>query len=303
MRLPRVAGYHLAMFSSPLRLTRPGLFITATDTGVGKTLITCAVAAVLRRQQPGWRVGVAKPMASGCRRDREGLVSEDAEAIAHFADCRDSLSIINPVRYAPPVAPAVAAEMTGNPVDFDAIAHSLTQLDQSNDCLLIEGVGGLLVPIDGRKPQVTLLDLIVAVGYPVLVVTRAGLGTLNHTAMTVRLLQAAGCRVAGLALNGFRTDDWSVAQGRAAQQAAARGSLSGQTMAELAQDEPAADVSMASNRLWLQKMTRLPLLAVTPLCPPAEVQLSQGLMPEAILEAVALTYWPDVLREPRPPEV
>ena len=112
-------------------LTLPGLFITATDTEVGKTVITCAIATVLRRA--GWRVGVCKPIATGCRHDREGLVSEDAEALAHFSDCRLALDVINPVRYRSPVAPAVAAEQTNEPVSDSLIAESLRRIEAQSE--------------------------------------------------------------------------------------------------------------------------------------------------------------------------
>lgn len=251
------------MFDRPLNLTRPGLFITGTDTGVGKTVISASIAASLRRR--GQRVGVCKPMATGCRRDREGLVNEDAEALAHFADCRASLDVINPVRYVLPLAPAVAAEQAGEPIDFDAIARSLHVLDSTHDGLLVEGVGGLLVPIDDRDPRITGLDLIKAVGYPVVVVTRATLGTLNHTAMTIKLLKQSGCRIAGLVINGFDAD-----AGR---------------------EGHVADVSMQTNRAWLEKMNRVPTLAFVPKVADDRVQPHRGLIDEAVLEAVHQTDW------------
>ena len=270
------------MFGSELRLTKPGLFVTGTDTGVGKTAVTCAIAAALRaggsgrggRTDRGLRVGVCKPMATGCRRDREGLVSEDTEALAHFADCRQPLELITPVRYAQPLAPAVAAEQTGRAVDFGTIAHALRVIEDWADVMLIEGIGGAMAPIDGEKPKRTVLDLASALGYPVLVVARAGLGTLSHTALTVRALKSSGCRVAGLAVNSYDADvsDPNAAAGR--------------------------DPSVASNRLWLQRMTGLPILATVPTCPAAAVQPHKARLPREILEAVALTYWPDVLGVP-----
>lgn len=259
------------LLSPPPRLTKPGLFVTGTDTGVGKTAVTCAIAAALRRQRRGLRVGVCKPMATGCRRDREGLVSEDAEALAHFADCRQPLDVINPVRYAPPVAPAVAAEMTGEAVEFGAIARCLEILDESSDAMIVEGVGGLLVPIDHRDARRTVLDLAVELGYPVLIVCRAGLGTLNHTAMTVSLLKSAGLRVAGLAMNFYEAD-------------AAR----------------ATDPSIAGNRVWLERMNGVPILAVAPACPADEVAPQRATIAPAFLDAVALHYWLDTLAAPSP---
>jgi len=246
-----------------LQLHCPGVVIAATDTEVGKTVATCALAWQLRRQGRSRRVGVCKPFASGCRRDREGLVSEDAEALAHFADCRQPLDVVNPVRYAPPVAPGMAAEMTGRAVDMQAVARSLTLLSEHSDVLLVEGVGGIMTPLDRQH---TFLDFAAAVGYPVLVVARAMLGTLNHTAMTVRLLREAGCTVLGLIVNGYEAD---VAKQN--------------------------DASMASNRDWLQSMNDLRVLATLPRCETGAVQPQRGRMDEAILEAMGQTHWPRVL--------
>ncbi len=250
--------------------TKPGLFITGTDTGVGKTLIACAIASAIRRQAPGARLGVSKPFASGCRHEREGLVHEDAEALAHFADCKQSLSVINPIRFAAPLAPAVAAQECGEPVDWEALARSLAVLDRESDALLVEGVGGLMVPLDPERPRYTVLDLIHAFGYPVVIVARAGLGTLNHTAMTARLLKQAGCQVAGLVINHYIVDPTE-----------------------------ADDPSIASNRVWLEKLTGLKTLAVVPRVEAVGAQPQQGRIDPAVLEAVELTYWPDVLRPPR----
>ena len=272
----------MSMLENRPRLTRPGLFVTGTDTGVGKTVVTCAIAWHLRRSEPvqpsagsrGCRVGVLKPIATGCRRDREGLVSEDAEALAHFADCREPLEVINPVRYRQPVAPAVASQMTSRPVDRQAVTHSLERLDANCDVLLVEGIGGLLVPLDSEDPRCTVIDLIVSVGFPVLVVGRSGLGTLNHTAMTVRLLEAAGCRIAGLVVNGFVADSSSHVDAK-------------------------TDASVSTNRPWLEKMNQTSVLATIPACPADQVQAQRGRLPQAILDAMGVTYWPGVVGKAR----
>ncbi len=299
-------SYDSLMFSRLPRLTQPGLFITATDTGVGKTVATCAIAAALRRQGAG-RVGVCKPFASGCRREREGLVSEDAEALAHFADCRAMLDVINPIRYARPLAPAVAAELIGEQPDVDELARCLSLLDRGHEVMLIEGVGGLLAPLSPKHPKVTVLDLIQAIGYPVVVVTRAGLGTLNHTAMTVRLLREAGCDVAGLVVNGYIPDpgdpmmaNLSAADVKRLQAGAAQQKAETSTLAphDALRADP-QDESMMTNRRWLHRMNSADVLATLPLMEPAQVAPQKGLIPEAILEAAALTQWLDVVGEAR----
>jgi len=249
---------------------KPGLFVTGTDTEVGKTLIACAIAAAMRRQLPGIRLGASKPFASGCRHEREGLVNEDAEALAHFADCKQPLNVINPIRFAAPLAPAVAAQEAGEPIDWATLERSLAVLERESDALLIEGVGGVMVPLDPQRPKYTVLDFISALGYPVVIVTRANLGTLNHTALTVRALKQAGCRIAGLVLNGYIVDPVET-------------------------DDP----SIASNRLWLEKLTGIKTLAVVPKVDPVGAQPEKGRIDPAILEAVEMTYWPDVFRPAR----
>jgi len=293
------------MFSSLPRLTKPGLFITATDTGVGKTVATCAIAAALRKQGAR-RVGVCKPFASGCRKEREGLVSEDAEALAHFADCRAMLDVINPIRYAKPLAPAVAAELAGQPPDVEELGRCLSLLDREHDVMLIEGVGGLLVPLSPSKPKVTVLDLIKAIGYPVVIVTRAGLGTLNHTAMTVRLLRDAGCDVAGLVVNGYVPDpgDPMMVNLSAADVKHLRLSATHKKSEDSSSLSPSdtlradpQDESMMTNRRWLHRMNSADVLATLPLLEPSLVAPQRGVIPEAILDAAALTQWLDVVGE------
>ncbi|MAE65695.1 MAG: dethiobiotin synthase [Phycisphaeraceae bacterium] len=258
------------MFSRRLELTRPGLFVTGTDTEVGKTVVACSVAWHLRR---AGRVGVSKPIATGCRRDREGLVSEDAEALAHFSDCRQPLERINPVRYRAPVAPAVAAAQTGQPVDFDAVEQSLGLIDRASDVVVVEGVGGLLVPLDRQDRVLTVLDLIQALGYPVLVVSRAGLGTLNHTAMTVRLLKEAGCRVAGLVINGYQADS------------------SGRLDAR-------RDLAMATNPRWMELMTATEVRATVPQLDTERVDPAQGRIAGPVLDAMGQQSWLDLADVP-----
>ena len=277
------------MLSEHLKLTSPGLFITATDTEVGKTVTTCAIAAALR-VQTGKRVSVCKPYASACRREREGLVCGDAEALAHFADCELPLDVINPMRFAKPLAPGAAIEQGEAAGDIERLVHCLQQLDDAGDFMLVEGVGGLLVPLDDGSPCHTVLDLIRALDYPVAVVCRAGLGTLNHTALTVSALKAAGCKVAGLIINGYVPDP--------SDPVAAAGRDSAIANDELKQrlDE---DVSMPSNRSWLSRMNNMPVLATFAKCDRAKVRPEQGVLPVEILEAAAATNWKNVMRPPR----
>jgi dethiobiotin synthetase len=185
----------------------PGLFITGTDTGVGKTVVAGAIADWFRRR--GKRVGVLKPIATGCVRRREGLVSEDAEFLAHCADARFPLDVICPVRYAEPLAPSVAAERVGQPVEWEAVTRSLRILQRDSDVLIVEGVGGVMVPLDAQH---TVLDLGGWLRLPAVVVARPNLGTINHTLLTLHALRNTSVKVAGVVINGYPAEMPGVAE-------------------------------------------------------------------------------------------
>ncbi len=184
----------------------PGLLVTGTDTGIGKTVVAGAIADWFRRQ--GKRVAVCKPVGSGCVRRREGLVSEDAEFLAHCADASHPLDVVCPVRYVEPLAPAIAAERAREPLDWTAIDRSITTLSSGSDVLVVEGVGGLMVPMD---PNHTFLDVAKWLSLPTVVVARPGLGTINHTLLTVNALREAGVAVAGVVINRYPAQTADVA--------------------------------------------------------------------------------------------
>jgi dethiobiotin synthetase len=186
----------------------PGLLVTGTDTGIGKTLIAGAIAAHLRKRD-GLRVGVLKPAASGCVRRREGLVSEDAEFLAHCADSPHPLDVIAPQRFVEPLAPAVAAERAKVTFDWDAVTRSMRAIAGDSDALIVEGVGGLMVPMDAKH---MMLDVARWLRLPAIVVARPNLGTINHTLLTVDALHRAGVRVAGVVINRYPADLPGVAE-------------------------------------------------------------------------------------------
>lgn len=246
-------------------LTKPGLFITGTDTGVGKTVVTAAIARSLARH--GRRVGVCKPFATGCRKDREGLVSEDAETLAYFASFDSNiggLPLVSPLRWRDPVAPAVAMESLKERLDPEPIGISLSNMDRACDVLLVEGIGGAMVPLDSDDPRVTVVDFARELGFPVVVVCRSTLGTLNHTAMTCAVLRHAGVKVAGLVVNYYRPDD--------------------------------PDPAMQTNRTWLSRMNGVPILATVPETKSPPIVVQAGWMNEDVLAAISLTAWESISR-------
>lgn len=181
--------------------------MTGTDTGVGKTVIAGAIANWFHRRHK--KVAVCKLAATGCVRRREGLVSEDAEFLAVCSSSRHPLDMIAPQRYADPLAPAVAAERAKRPLDWFMINNSIRLMSQGSDVMVVEGVGGVMVPMDDKT---IVLDAIVALGTPAVVVARAGLGTINHTLLTVKALRGAGVKVAGVVVNQYPTDLAGIAE-------------------------------------------------------------------------------------------
>lgn len=189
------------------RIQIPGIFVTATDTEVGKTVIAAAIANWFRRR--GFRVGVCKPAATGCKHVREGLVSEDAELLAHWADAVAPLDIICPQRFSQPLAPAVAARREGRPMDWEAIQRALNEIAAQSDVMIVEGVGGVMVPMDEKF---MVRDMIRWLGLPAVVVARPGIGTINHTVLTASALREAKIRLAGVVINRYPADNASVAE-------------------------------------------------------------------------------------------
>ncbi len=182
-------------------MTLPGLFVVGTDTGVGKT----AVASTLARTwtAAGRRVGVLKPISTGGITRDGVLASPDADSLIDAIGREVPHEWAAPLIFEEPLAPSVAARRLGRPLGpaevRRAVAGSLAWWHDRADALIVEGVGGLLCPI---AEGWTVADLATWLDYPLLVVARRGLGTLNHTLMTVEAALIRGLRVAGVVLNG-----------------------------------------------------------------------------------------------------
>jgi dethiobiotin synthetase len=179
----------------------PGLLVAGTDTNVGKTVIAGAIARWLNAD--GRRVAVCKPAGTGCVRRREGLVSEDAEFLAHCASARHPLDLICPQRFLEPLAPGVAAQRAGVELDWESIERSIRLMSVDSDIMVVEGVGGVMVPMDGQH---SFLDVAEWLGLPTVVVARPDLGTINHTLLTIAALRSRQVPVAGVIVNRYPTD-------------------------------------------------------------------------------------------------
>lgn len=177
---------------------RRGLFITGTDTGVGKTVVTGALAAALRRR--GLDVGVMKPVQSGATRTQAGMSATDAEFLSRVAGVEDPPELVCPVRLEAPLAPSVAARMEGREVRREEILAAYRELCRRHPTMLVEGAGGLAVPIAGSY---LISDLARDMDLPLLVVARPSLGTINHTLLTVHFARAAGLEVLGVVINNY----------------------------------------------------------------------------------------------------
>lgn len=165
-----------------------GIFVTGTDTGVGKTKIACLIAEDLRKK--GISVGVMKPISSGGR--------QDALLLKKSANADDPLNEINPVYFKKPLAPWIAARLEKKKINFAKIYNAYKKLCRRHNFLIVEGAGGLLVPIANNMYMV---DLAKKFNLPLIIVSRSGLGAINHTLLTINCARQRGLKILGFVLN------------------------------------------------------------------------------------------------------
>jgi len=170
------------------------LFVTGTDTGVGKTMVTAALARYATRC--GLRTAIMKPCETGVL--EPGRPGADAELLRWAACCTDDDRLIAPYRFPAPLSPAQAAEQDGTSIDPGVIVEACSELGREKDILLVEGAGGLMVPIRGGY---LMADLVRQLRMPLLVVSRPALGTINHTLLTIYAAHCMELPVAGFFIN------------------------------------------------------------------------------------------------------
>lgn len=168
------------------------MFVTGTDTGVGKTLSSCALVHALRAR--GLRAVGMKPLASGCEATPDGLRNEDALALQAASDPRPAYADVNPFALPAPLAPEIAAREAGIAVSLPPILEAHARLKAQADAVVVEGVGGWMAPLAGDLMQA---DLVRALDLPVVLVVGLRLGCLNHAYLSARAIEADGCRLAG----------------------------------------------------------------------------------------------------------
>ncbi|MCM3748004.1 dethiobiotin synthase [Paenibacillus pasadenensis] len=170
-----------------------GLFVTGTDTGVGKTVVTAAIAAALRSE--GKNIGVWKPVQSGAALG-QGIT--DAERLLKGSGMLELPDAVSPFTFEAPLAPMLAARQAGVELTMDGLIAAGTPLAERYDALLVEGAGGVAVPL---TEDALVADFMAELGMPALIVARAGLGTINHTLLTASYLRNRGIPLLGVILN------------------------------------------------------------------------------------------------------
>ncbi len=177
-------------------MSAQGFFVTGTDTGIGKTVVACALARAFAAA--GERVAVMKPIASGAERTAEGLRNADALALIAAANVPLRYAQVNPYCFEPAISPHIAAEDAKIEVGIGTIKAGYEALRLSSDRVIVEGAGGWLAPVNARQ---TMADLAGALGIPAVLVVGLRLGCLNHAELTWRAIASAGVAFAGWVAN------------------------------------------------------------------------------------------------------
>jgi dethiobiotin synthetase len=172
--------------------------VTGTDTGIGKTVVTCALAAALRRR--GLRVAAMKPVESGAAFDDPG---RDGRRLQQAAGDDRPLSVTAPIAFPDAVAPLVAARRAGTTIDLDRLDVAIREASRDRDALLVEGAGGLLVPL---TEHVSYNDLFARWHLDLVIVAANRLGVINHVRLTLAAARAAGLNVSAVVLNELTTN-------------------------------------------------------------------------------------------------
>ncbi|MDH5515881.1 MAG: dethiobiotin synthase, partial [Gammaproteobacteria bacterium] len=173
-----------------------GLFVTGTDTGVGKTVISLGLMQAL--QDRGLTVAAMKPVASGCERTVEGLRNDDAVQLQRQASISLAYAQVNPYAFEPAIAPHLAADQAGQTIDIDKILDIYHEVASNVDIVVVEGVGGWQVPLNNRE---TVADLAHGLGLDVCLVVGLRLGCINHALLTAHAINSHGCKLAGWVAN------------------------------------------------------------------------------------------------------
>ncbi len=173
-----------------------GIFITGTDTGVGKTFVTSGLITAFKEM--GLSVCPMKPVETGCSMKNGSLIPKDTLRLIKVSKNEEPLDVINPYRFKLPLAPAVAAKLEGVVIKKQKILSAYKKLSRKYDMTIVEGSGGLMVPV---YKQYLFVDLVKELSIPLIIVSRPGLGTINHTLLTTEAAQNRGIYIPGIIIN------------------------------------------------------------------------------------------------------
>ncbi len=179
-----------------------GVFITGSDTGVGKTVIAGAIAAATKAQ--GLDVGVMKPIAAGAKEIDGKLVSEDVTYLKGIIGSTDDDANINPIRFKPVLAPTLAASKNGTTIDFNKIWKAYEELRAKHEFIVVEGIGGLLVPIGNN---LFVADMALKMDLALVIICKHCLGAINHTLLSIECAISRGLRLKGIIINMLKDED------------------------------------------------------------------------------------------------
>lgn len=179
-------------------------FITGTDTGIGKTTLTCAISNAARSL--GMDIGVMKPFATGIAQ-KNGPKSTDVELLVKYSGVTDSESLINPYFFPIPTSPYRAAKQLGQKIEIESVLNCFEKLQTMHDCVLVEGIGGILTPI---LKDYFVADLIKDLNLGTVIVAGNKMGSANHTMMTLNMCKKYGIRVLGLVINQTDPDGYDL---------------------------------------------------------------------------------------------
>jgi dethiobiotin synthetase len=231
-----------------------GLFVTATDTGVGKTIVASAIAASLAER--GERVAVFKPAVTGLA--ETGTPLPDHELLIASARSRQSPTEVAPYRFDPPVSPHLAAELSNVRIEPAQILAAAGRAASRSDALIVEGVGGLMVPLSSGY---LVRDLAVDLGLPLVIAARPSLGTINHSLLTLESARAAGIDVASLVLTPWPETPTALERSNL-ETISSLGRIAVHTLGELYTGPPISSVGDLPLDSWLPRLKRTPEPAV-----------------------------------------
>ena len=257
----------LAEIDYPSLPVMKGLFITGTDTDVGKTVIAGGIVRHLL--DLGIHTEVFKPVASGCRKTAAGLVSDDAEFLAAASDSNLPLHDINPITFFHALAPNIAASLAGKTIDLDLIFSAYQALEDRCSTVIVEGVGGLLCPI---TDDFWVIHFAMMTRLPMIIVARPDLGTINHTMLTIHAARSAGIYVAGVVINNYQADPVD------------------KTGSPVDED---SRIAMATNPDLIARLGNVPVLALVPR--DDETNVSDVKLGQSVMSAIKTVDWKKII--------